>query len=287
MLILFIPLSAEAIADSGTGMLFGADHAFSFTAPNGWVLDNQSGVQQGLHMVFYPAGQTWEGSPVMAYGMSVAKNSELRSIEDQVKRTIEDFQSDGSNNYRAESKDDIQLPGGKIVKVYWFSGDQWGNYEAAGYIEEKDTINFIVYNSRNKVDFENNLSSFKAILMTYKNLYVPKNIEKDKATFDQLISEAKTFENTKEGAEYVKVFFNSYGSSLANVMKSCTSYTTKGDKAQFDFILRIKPDGGVSETLLRPRNALTTCVDGLVQGSHHPPHKFESVLIYINMSVKE
>jgi len=58
-LMILLPCSAEAsISEGGSGMLFGTDHAFYFTAPSGWILDNQSGVQQGLHMVFYPAGQT-------------------------------------------------------------------------------------------------------------------------------------------------------------------------------------------------------------------------------------
>ena len=283
-----LPYSTEAsITEGGTGLLFGADHAFNFTAPNGWVLDNQSGIRQGLHMVFYPTGQTWESSPVIAYGMSVAKDSALRSIADQVRRTVEDFRSNGSKEYIAEAKEDAPLHDGKTAKVYFFRGDQWGNYEAAGYIEEKATINFLVYNSRNKSDFEKGLPAFKSILTSYKNAYEQKNIEKDETTFNQLIREAKAFESTTEGADYIKKFFQSFGNSLADTMKSCTSYTTKGQKAQFDLLFRIKPDGGVSEALISPSNGLTTCVKALVQDSHHPPHKFESALIYINMSVKD
>lgn len=239
-------------------------------------------------MVFYPAGQTWKDSPVIAYGMSVPKDSQLRAVEDQVKRTVEDFRSNGSKEYKAEAKEELRLPDGKRAKIYFFRGDQWGNYEAAGYIEEETTINFLVYNSRYKSDFEKNLPTFyKSILASYKNSYELQKTEKDDANFDRLVREAKAFESTKEGADYIAKFFQSYGSSLADIMKSCTSYTTKGQEAKFDLLLRLKPDGEVSETLIRPQNALTTCVRGLAQDSHHPPHKFESVLIYINMSVKE
>ena len=34
------------------GIIFGKDHAYVLTAPKGWVLDNQSGVDQGIHAVF-------------------------------------------------------------------------------------------------------------------------------------------------------------------------------------------------------------------------------------------
>jgi len=288
VLMLLIPCHAEAaITERGTGLLFGADHAFNFTAPKGWVLDNQSGISQGLHMVFYPSGQTWKSSPVIAYGMSVAKDSEVRTVTDQVRRTVEDFRNNGSKDYSSETKEDIPLQDKKTAKVYFFHGDQWGNYEAAGYIEEMGTINFLVYNAKNKSNFEKGLPAFKSILTSYKNAYEQKNIEKDEATFDQLIREAKEFENSKDGSDYIKKFFQSYGNTLADTMKSCTSYTARGEKAQFDLLLRIKTDGGVSETLIRPSNGLTTCVKALVKDTNHPPHKFESALIYINMFVKE
>lgn len=283
-----LPCLAEAgITEGGTGLLFGTNHAFNFSAPNGWVLDNQSGVQQGLHMVFYPVGQTWENSPVMAYGMSVAKDSELRTIEDQVKRTVDDFRSNGSKDYTSEAKEKIKIPDGKTAKVFFFHGDQWGNYEAVGYIEEKETINFLVYNSRNKTDFEKNLSVFKSILSSYKNAYEPPRSGDDTVNFDELVREAKAFESTKEGADYITKFFQAYGNSLADIMKSCTSYTTKGKEAKFELLFQIKPDGAISETMIRPENALTTCVRGLARDSHHPPHRFQSVPVYIDMSVKE
>lgn len=285
---LLLPCLAEAsITEGGTGMLFGSNHAFNFTAPNGWVLDNQSGVQQGLHMVFYPIGQTWENSPVMAYGMSVTKDSELRSIEDQVKRTVDDFRSNGNKEYTAEAKEDFQIPDGKTAKVYFFRGDQWRNYEAAGYVEEMETINFLVYNAQNKTEFEKNLPAFNSILSSYRNSYEPSKTGKDTGRFDELVREAKAFEGTKEGADYIANFFRSYGNTLADIMKSCTAYTTKGKGAEFELLFLIKPSGEVSETLIRPENALTVCVNGLARNSHHPPHQFQSVTVYINMSVKE
>lgn len=287
LMFLFPCLAEAGITEGGTGLLFGTDHAFNFSAPTGWVLDNQSGVQQGLHMVFYPVGQTWESSPVMAYGMSVAKDSELRTIEDQVKRTVDDFRSNGSKDYTAEAKEDVKIPGGKTAKVFFFRGDQWGNYEAAGYIEERETINYLVYNSRNKTDFEKNLSAFKSILASYKNSYSSQKTGEDANIFDALVQEAKAFEKTKEGSEYISEFFQAYGNSLADVMKSCTSYTTKGKEAKFELLFQIKPDGAVSEARIRPENTLTACVRGLAQSSHHPPHKFPSVPVYIDMSVKE
>ncbi len=154
-------------------MLFGDNHAFFVTAPKGWILDNKSGVNQGLHMVFYPVGYTWANSPVVAYGRAANKEGDIQSVLDQVKRTVAEFRAQGNPKYVAKKGTPIDLPDGKRVHVYYFEGDQWGNYEAAGYIEEKETINFLVFNAKKKEVFERYLGDFKLMLQSYKNAYNP------------------------------------------------------------------------------------------------------------------
>ena len=41
------------------GIVYGPKAAFNISAPEGWVLDNESGVDQGLPCVLYPKGSTW------------------------------------------------------------------------------------------------------------------------------------------------------------------------------------------------------------------------------------
>jgi hypothetical protein len=152
------PSLQASIMEGGTGMLFGKNHAFFFTAPNGWVLDNQSGVSEGVHMLFYPVGYTWANTPVRVYGRSRTKTPEIRNIQDQVEATIKEFHTRyKSPNYKSERQTPIQLPDGVKIEIYFFEGDQWGNYEAAGYIEEKETINFLVFNSPTKLCFDSYL----------------------------------------------------------------------------------------------------------------------------------
>src|SRR5689334_7677629 len=40
-------------------IVYGPKAAFNITAPEGWVLDNQSGKSQGLPCVLYRKGQSW------------------------------------------------------------------------------------------------------------------------------------------------------------------------------------------------------------------------------------
>lgn len=61
----FVTFAHSEITEGGRGMPVGKDHVLSVTAIPGWVLDTQSAVNQGLHIVFYPKGGAWAGSPAI------------------------------------------------------------------------------------------------------------------------------------------------------------------------------------------------------------------------------
>ncbi len=67
-----------------SGIVYGDNHAFALSAPPGWVLDNESGVSQGLHAVFYPAGSSWSDSQVVMYANVVQKTATRDSTLPQV-----------------------------------------------------------------------------------------------------------------------------------------------------------------------------------------------------------
>ena len=153
------PVFAE-ITEQGTGMLFGADHAFFVTAAPGWVLDNQSAAHQELFMLFYLSGSTWTDSPVIVYGRATAKR-ETATIDGQVQKTVAEFIQKGSPDYRGAKRAPQITPGGQVAQIYHFTEDQWGNYEAAAYFDETRTINFLVFNARSKAFFNQYIEDFR------------------------------------------------------------------------------------------------------------------------------
>jgi hypothetical protein len=284
---IFVILSSDAAGDTtrrDSGMLFGADHAFYFTASEGWILDNKSGVPQGLHMIFYPKGFTWANSPVIAYGRSVTKNNIIRTIEDQVKLTVEEFHRNGSPDYKYKVGEKIKLNDDRFVYLYTFSGDQWGNYEAVGYVEEERTINFLVFNARKLKDYEKFLPGFKSILVTYRNVY-SKDINDD--AFLRLVKEANHLIDTEDGKTYEGEVIKLLGPSLANIMRDCSSYTSKPNNVNFELVFRIDKSGKVVETYARPSNALTTCVKGMILPLTYIPHNFNTFVQHIDMKIND
>ncbi|PYK13996.1 MAG: hypothetical protein DME65_00190, partial [Verrucomicrobia bacterium] len=49
------------------GVVYGPKAAFKIDAPDGWVLDNNSGVKQGLPSVLYPNSSSWADAKTIMY----------------------------------------------------------------------------------------------------------------------------------------------------------------------------------------------------------------------------
>jgi hypothetical protein len=49
------------------GIVYGPKAAFDIRAPEGWVLDNESGKSQGLPCVLYPKGSSWADAKTIMY----------------------------------------------------------------------------------------------------------------------------------------------------------------------------------------------------------------------------
>jgi len=259
---------------SQTGMLFGKDHAFYFTAPPGWVLDNKSGVNQGVHMAFYPGGFTYKNSPVFAYGRSASLAGSVQTIEDLVKSTIQDFKDNGSVNYTGRKEKTIQLPGGKTAEIYFYGGDRWGNYEAAGYILEKKTVNFLVFSSRYKKAFDDNIDKFYEILKSYKNAFQEDVPGYDERQFRDYVNRAEADKKTDQGKAYEELLSNTQAKDLEELFRECLAYEKEAFAADnIDAIFLIEPNGNIRESHFWPINSLTNCFRGSVARLEIPPHR--------------
>ena len=281
---LLISVSAVAsVTEGGRGMLFGGDHVFAVTAKSGWVLDNQSGVSQGLHMVFYLKGFEWSNSPVIIYGRAVS-TSEVPTIKLQIEHTISDFHSSGSPNYSSKEQAPLILANGRKAEIYYFFGDKWGNYEAVAYFKEADTINYLVFNSKTENNFFKYISDFRQIVYSYKNLYTPPSTL-SKGKLDELKRESTSILNKTGGKEYESKAVQSIGKKMASVMRDCTSYLPNKKLQAFSYFVRINGDGEINNSYIFPTNALSGCFKGLMSNARYPKHMFGSFVLNIKMKV--
>ena len=285
LLCICLPLQANK-TEGGTGVLYGEDHAFAFSAPKAWILDNESGVNQGLHMVFYPAGYTWDNSPVAAYGRSMTRSKHSQTIKELVESNVNEFHAQGSPNYRAKKGKTLSVDNGKTMRVYFYQGDQWGNYEAVGYVREKQTINFLVFTARKKRDFDRYFKDYEAMLLSYENILTSRK-KSDNADFEELIKEAKIDVSTEAGKAYEKQVVQQFGQTMANNIVQCSQKVGKQEIRDFETLIRIDVSGGVTKTYTRPVTKQSRCFDRLAQESKHPPHQFDTFLLHLDMKIRD
>ncbi len=170
LFILMIVVAAGLAENLKAGIVYNKIHAFILEAPQGWVLDNDVGVSKNIHTVFYPEDLSWENSPARMYAQMAKKEKGLRSIEDQVRRTVQGFKKNGSPKIKVRKIKTVKAERNKKAVIYYFQGNQWGSYDAVAYFSEKKSINSIVLHCKSKKDFDASINSFESLVKSYKPL---------------------------------------------------------------------------------------------------------------------
>ncbi|HEV2847068.1 MAG TPA: hypothetical protein VG477_19585 [Thermoanaerobaculia bacterium] len=174
LLLLVLPVLAFAAPpelgkELRVGIVHGEGGSFAFQTPDGWVIDWESGAEQGLPAVLYPKGGSWSDSPVVMYA-SLTKKGEA---------TLDAFITDELTRLRESSGAGLRVQEGKPIatmgdrnsaQVRNLSGASHGNFESVAYIEEKKTYVRIVLSSRDRAAYEDSRDEFEEFVGSYKFL---------------------------------------------------------------------------------------------------------------------
>jgi hypothetical protein len=153
---------------ANAGIVYGKDHAFVIKAPDGWVLDNQSGVRQGLQAVFYPEGGSWKGSKAVMYVNGAGKSAD-DTLEKFIERDVAGYR-EHSPGLRVSDGEAPPLAGKERVIVKGFSGDRGGAFEAVAYVEESKVVVTLVLHARTPQDFADAMPAFRQLVSSYRFL---------------------------------------------------------------------------------------------------------------------
>lgn len=169
LLVFSVPLLTKAQERTGqSGIIYGPGHAYSVTAPEGWILDNQIGRQWGLHAVFYHSSKTWDTALARMYVNTSAPDSGMtadplaRARADSIK-----FVHDNPG-IRITVADTIRISDEIYAIVRHFAGDRYGNFEAVAYVAEKTITPQIVLTCQTEEAFNEALPAFKQLVRSYR-----------------------------------------------------------------------------------------------------------------------
>ena len=158
----------EHAVENGFGIVRGPGYAFFLKAPEGWVIDAVSGVDQGLPAVFYPKGATWSESPAVAYARARPKTKSVSSVEETVMSAVETLRAQGNPDYSSKFLKKIRTSDGIEGMIYRFSGAKTGDIEATVYFVEKRTIDLVTLSCRSEKVFESALPAFEQLAASYQ-----------------------------------------------------------------------------------------------------------------------
>ncbi|MBV9129437.1 MAG: hypothetical protein JO066_13790 [Verrucomicrobia bacterium] len=160
---------AEPILE-GYSVVRGKDYAFEIKAPRSWVLDNEAAKDQGINLVFYPTGTDWNTSKAVIYVRVRTNDATIRNIADQVNDTLRNLRATGSPNVAVKHVKTVTTQDASKAEIYYFAGDKFGNFEAAAYIQAKNSIHFITVSARDQDSFRQAIPAFDAVVTSYENL---------------------------------------------------------------------------------------------------------------------
>jgi hypothetical protein len=167
-----VSAQADQILEGFT-VLKGDGYAFELKAPLGWVLDDKVGNDQGLNVVFYPEHASWDKSDAVCFARVRSLDNHVTNIEEQVKETVKAFHDNGNPKAEAKFMKTLTTRDASKAKIYYYSGDQFGNNEATAYIQTKGSIHFITLSARSSKAFRDALPAFDALVTSYEDLTKP------------------------------------------------------------------------------------------------------------------
>ena len=155
------------------GYVHGNNHCYYFSAPSGWVLDNVSGKNQGVPMVFYPKGSSWANATTVIYSRNAnfapGTKTPQEQIKGQVNQVLEQFRASGDGPaLHVSLVNRITSKSGANGELWKFSGDKWGNLELVAYFVGHNTVNFFVMTSRDPKDFERSKPALLELAYSYR-----------------------------------------------------------------------------------------------------------------------
>jgi hypothetical protein len=149
-----------------SGAIYSDKGAYIIDAPQNWVLDNESGLDQGLHCVLYLKDFNWATSPVIMYGQIESDSGiTIKSFVDfAMKEYLKEdpkFEHTLVKTLKAEDKYDCE--------VYDNHGGPYGSYERVAYIQIEGSVCYVVFSARTKDDFDKYADAIYDVVKSFKN----------------------------------------------------------------------------------------------------------------------
>jgi len=160
--------------DFQSGILTGRNHAYTLTAPKGWVLDDEAWADQGIHAIFYPRGSSPKSDKI-AYTRFFSAHK--RGAEGRADADLEEFKQKNSG-IKIEVLPSMKTRSG--LKAVIRSTHDQRSAEWLAYIEAPTGVIFISMLAKNPKDLPSLRQPFDELVESCTWLTSNVNVEGQK-----------------------------------------------------------------------------------------------------------
>ena len=165
--LLFLPVGVPAQNQYAGGIVYGPKGAFNIGAPEGWVLDNESGVEQGLPCVLYPKGESWADARTVMYAKIAGTD-----YEDAEKFAEVAIKQMESKHGKPKEKIDKGTTGnGQPFFINEYPATKtYSQWERVAYVQLPKAVAYIVLSSRDEASYRKDAHALREVLKTFNYL---------------------------------------------------------------------------------------------------------------------
>ena len=149
------------------GIVYGPKAAFNISAPEGWVLDNQSGVSQGLPCVLYPKSESWTDARTVMYAKIAG--TQFEDLNAFVAMAIKEME-------KTHGKPKRKIAFGKTADGHDYfineypASKTYSQWERVAYIQLPQAVAYIVLSSRDHASYQKDSGALQQVLKTFAYL---------------------------------------------------------------------------------------------------------------------
>ena len=164
---LFVCVGVEAQDKYRGGIVYGPKAAFNIAAPKGWLLDNQSGVSQGLPCVLYPKSESWADARTVMYAKIAS--TQFEDVSAFVAMAIKDME-------KTHGKPKEKIASGKTTDGHDYFINEYpatktySQWERVAYVQLPHAVAYIVLSSRDQASYQKHSAALQEVLKTFTYL---------------------------------------------------------------------------------------------------------------------
>lgn len=155
------------------GIVYGPKAAFNISAPDGWVIDNKSGAEEGLPCVLYLKGATWQSAEPLMYAK--VASTEYNDHEAFAKKAIAEMKKE-RGDFKTKRIALAKTTEGQPFFINDYAPTKrYSRHERVAYVQLKGAVAYVVFSADEEANvakhsgaLEQAVKSIRAMRVTHE-----------------------------------------------------------------------------------------------------------------------